>query len=256
MGRTGRSRTSNDSGSVGLTDSGLWSADEENDTAVEPADRPAGGAPGSSAECTGQSRLLRTVTASGVALCVTTALVHVLLVFLYVAPSNQISQHYSKQINAWIYPFFEQNWRLFAPNPESVSRQISARTETTSSNGSKQVSDWFDLTAVDSADVEHNIFPSHTTQNMLRRAWTSYLETHGGDDRSYSARAAMFQKYLRNIAVERVSAHQPGPFQAIQLRVTTQPIAGSPHARGPYPAAKAPVETRYLPLWKVTPNGN
>ncbi|MFE9428298.1 DUF5819 family protein [Kitasatospora sp. NPDC006697] len=177
------------------------------------------------------------------------------MVFLYVAPSNQISQRYSKQINAWIYPLFEQNWRLFAPDPESLSRQISVRTESTSADGTRQVSDWLDLTALDDADVKHNVFPSHTTQNMLRRAWTSYLETHGGDDRSHSARALMFQQYLRNIAAQRVSAHRHDAFQAIQLRVITRPIAAPTPPHGP-PAAKAAVDTRYLPWWKVTSNGN
>jgi hypothetical protein len=104
---------------------------------------------------------------------------------------------YSSQINGWIYPVSEQNWRLFAPDPESVTRQISARTVRTTPDGTRQVSDWFNLTAVDDSAVEHNVFPSHTTQNMLRRAWTSYLESHGSDDRSHSQRTLKMQKYLR-----------------------------------------------------------
>ncbi|WP_232247240.1 DUF5819 family protein [Kitasatospora azatica] len=172
------------------------------------------------------------------------------------APSNQISQRYSQQINAWIYPLFEQNWRLFAPDPESVSRQVSVRTESIAADGTRQTSDWFDLTAVDDADVQHNAFPSHTAQNMLRRAWTSYLESHGNDDQAHSARALMFQEYLRNIAVERLTAHQRGTFQAIQLRVVTRPIEPPAQPSHPRPIAKTSVDTRYLPWWKVAPNGN
>ncbi len=204
----------------------------------------------------GPPRLLGTAMVLAVALCLATALVHVLLVFLYVAPPNQLSQYYSRQINAWIYPVFEQNWQLFAPDPESVSRQISVRTVRTSDNGSRQVSDWFDLSAVDDSDVRHNAFPSHTTQNMLRRAWTSYLESHGTDDQSHSERALMFQKYLRNIAVERVAAHQHSTFEAVQLRVITRPITAPTVPGGPHPTAPASVDTRYLPWWKVAPDGN
>ncbi|MGW7007915.1 DUF5819 family protein [Streptomyces sp. NPDC054933] len=201
-------------------------------------------------------RLLRTATGVAVGLLLSTSLIHVLLVFLHVAPSNQISQRYSKQINAWIYPLFEQNWRLFAPDPESATPQISARTMRTSMDGTFQVGDWFDLTALDDSAVEHNFFPSHTTQNMLRRAWTSYLESHGNDDQPHSERALMLQEYLRNIAVDRVAAHRPGNFEAIQLRVSTRSIAPPATAGGPRPTAPASVDTRYLPWWKVTPNGN
>jgi len=209
-----------------------------------------------------------TITASGpprptavpmvvaVALCLATSLVHVFLVFLHVAPPNQLSQYYSKQINAWIYPVFEQNWRLFAPDPESVTRQISVRTMRTAPDGTSQVGDWFDLTAIDDSDVKHNVFPSHTTQNMLRRAWTSYLELHGSDDQPRSERALMLQKYLRNIAVERVAAHQNSTFDAVQLRVITRPVAAPTTSGGSRPTAPASVDTRYLPWWKVAPDGN
>lgn len=183
-------------------------------------------------------------------LCVATTLVHVLLVFLHVAPSNTVSKRYSPLVNAWVYPFFEQNWRLFAPDPESVNRKILARTAHTDAGGSVKVSAWFDLTAVDNSAVEHNAFPSHTAQNLLRRAWTSYVDSHGGDDTARTERALMMQKYLGNIAADRVAAHNGGTFDFIQLRVVTLPIAASGN-RPP-----TPVENRLLPWWKVTPMGN
>lgn len=187
------------------------------------------------------------------ALCLAVTLVHVLLVFLYVAPPNAISKAYSGQINAWVRPVFEQNWRLFAPNPQSVNRQISARTRQTAPDGTAQVSDWIDLSAMDDSAVKHSVFPSHTAQNMLRQAWNSYLKTYGGDDQPRSERALMIQKYLRNIAADRVAAQRGGPFESIQLRVITLPIAAPGAASGSRPVAAAPAraETRYLPWWKV-----
>ncbi|MGY1499535.1 DUF5819 family protein [Streptomyces sp. QTS52] len=197
--------------------------------------------------------LLQAATSAAVFLCLTTALVHVLLVFLHVAPPNPLSQQYSRQVNAWVFPLFEQNWRLFAPDPESVNRQISARTMRTAPDGTAQVSDWFDLTAVDNSAVKHNVFPSHTAQNMLRRAWSSYLENHGSDDQPRSQRALMTQQYLTNIASDRVAAHRGGSFEAIQLRVVTVPIAAAAPAGGAGGATVAPrtADTRYLPWWKV-----
>ena len=198
---------------------------------------------------------LRATVGIAAALCVAVSLVHVLLVFLYVAPSNPVSQRYTKQVNAWVYPLFEQNWRLFAPDPQSVTLQISARTFQVSAGGTRQLSDWFDLTAVDDSAVSHNAFPSHTSQNMLRRAWDAYVASHGNDDRAFSERAAMLQKYLRNIAVDRVSAHRHGAFEYIELRVITRPIVAA-GAGGHRPSAPAPIETRYLPWWKVASDGN
>ncbi|MCT9075179.1 DUF5819 family protein [Streptomyces fulvoviolaceus] len=202
--------------------------------------------------------LLRAGTSAAVVLCLATALVHVLLVFLHVAPPNPLSQQYSRQVNAWIFPLFEQNWRLFAPDPESVNRQISARTMHTAPDGTVRVSGWFDLTAVDNSAVKHNAFPSHTAQNMLRRAWSSYLETHGGDDQPRSERALMVQRYLTNIAADRIADRRGGTFESVQLRVITVPVAAPAGGSGPDASATAPkpAETRYLPWWKVASHGN
>ncbi|MGW9247283.1 DUF5819 family protein [Streptomyces badius] len=190
------------------------------------------------------------------ALCLATALTHIGLVFLHVAPSNAVSQRFDSQVDAWIYPLFEQNWRLFAPDPDSVNRQISARTAHTAPDGSVQVGDWVDLTAVDSSAIEHNAFPSHTSQNMLRRSWTAYVELHGGDDRSRSDRAVMMQRYLRNIAADRMAERDGKPFENIQLRVVTLPVAAQGSAHGGRSAAAVTAvknaETRLLPWWKVS----
>ncbi|WP_329293251.1 DUF5819 family protein [Streptomyces sp. NBC_01455] len=140
------------------------------------------------------ARALKTGLSTAVILCVATTLVHVVLVFLQVAPTNTVSKRYSPLINSWVYPFFEQNWRLFAPDPDSVNRQILARTARNGAGTSVHVSSWFDLTAVDNSAVEHDAFPSHTAQNLLRRSWTSYVETYGGDDRAHTERALMMQK--------------------------------------------------------------
>lgn len=185
-----------------------------------------------------------------VAACLMASVVHVLLVFLHVAPANTVSKRYQAQINAWVFPFFEQNWRLFAPDPESVNRQILARTARTTADGSVQVSPWYDLTAVDVSAVEHHVFPSHTAQNMLRRAWSGYTDSHGGDDRARTERAVMMRKYLANIAADRLAARKGGAFDFVQLRVVTRPVAAPGSAVGDRPSK--PSENRLLPWWKVT----
>ncbi|MEU9026301.1 DUF5819 family protein [Streptomyces sp. NPDC048383] len=199
-------------------------------------------------------RVLRAGLRAAAVLCLVTALVHVVLVFLHVAPSNPVSKRYSSQVNGWVFPLFEQNWRLFAPDPDSSNRKILARTAHTDAEGSMRVSPWFDLAAVDHAAVDHNVFPSHTSQNLLRRAWTSYTETHGGSDTARSERAVMLRTYLANIAADRVAAHTDGgAFDFVQLRVVTLPVAGPGAPAGSRPPA--PTEDRLLPWWKVTSHG-
>lgn len=199
------------------------------------------------------ARALKAGLRAAVVLCLVVSVVHVVLVFLHVAPANSVSKRYSALINAWVYPFFEQNWRLFAPDPEAVNRRILARTAHPGPHGSVQVSPWFDLTAVDGSAVEHHPFPSHTAQNMLRRAWAGYVDSYGGDDRPRTERARMMRKYLSNIAADRVAAHERGTFDFIQLRVVTLPIAPPGSAAGSRPPT--PVENRLLPWWKVTRHG-
>lgn len=210
----------------------------------------------------GPSRLtgpLQAGVAVAVVVCLVASLIHVCMVFLHVAPPNPVSQQLRQQVNAWVYPLFEQNWKLFAPEPESVNRRISARTAHTGRDGTVRVSGWFDLSAADDSAVRHNVLPSHTTQNMLRRAWSSYSELFGTDDVPHTDRALMILKYLRNIAADRVAAHRGGTFESIQLRVVTQPIATSAAAGGGRAKATTtptPANTRLLPWWKVTPDGN
>ncbi|MDQ0795392.1 hypothetical protein QFZ58_003880 [Streptomyces sp. B1I3] len=230
---------------------------------TEEVQQPESGPPGAGAGSEGEAvspsrakaaRALHKVSCTVVLMCVVTALTHVVMVFLHVAPPNAVSKRYSSQVNAWVYPLFEQNWRLFAPDPDSVNRQVLARTSHTAPDGSVRVSDWFDLGAVDSSAVEQNVFPSHTTQNMLRRAWTTYVELHGGNDEANSERAVMLQQYLRNIAADRFEDHNSGPFEFIQLRVLTLPIAAPGTATSKRPPV--PVENRLLPWWKVSSHGN
>jgi hypothetical protein len=197
------------------------------------------------------SRPAQLVVACGVAVFVTAAVVHVLMVFLYVAPANTISTQYSLQINAWVDPYFDQNWRLFAPDPQSVEQRISARTAKPGPHGGLQTSGWVDLTAIDEAAVRHDPFPSHTAQNMLRRAWDAYLDAHENADQSASPRARMFQEYLLNIAAQRVVAYGQRGFDLLQLRVVTTPIAPSSSRTAGGGASATASSVRYLPWWKV-----
>ncbi|MFD3562624.1 DUF5819 family protein [Streptomyces sp. NPDC058686] len=137
------------------------------------------------------------------------ACVHVAMVFLHVAPPNTVSKEYGRAIDGWIYPEFEQNWKLFAPNPLQQNIAVQARAEIRTADGGTRTTGWYDLSADDGADIDGNLLPSHTQQNELRRAWDFYVSAHDGENRPNGLRGQLSERYIRRIVVLRLS-HEDG----------------------------------------------
>ncbi|MFF1687399.1 MULTISPECIES: DUF5819 family protein [unclassified Streptomyces] len=137
------------------------------------------------------------------------ACVHVAMVFLHVAPPNTVSKEYGRAIDGWIYPEFEQNWKLFAPNPLQQNIAVQARAEIRTADGGTRTTGWYDLSARDGADIDGNLLPSHTQQNELRRAWDFYVSAHDSEDRPNGLRGQLSERYIRRIVVLRLS-HEDG----------------------------------------------
>jgi hypothetical protein len=130
--------------------------------------------------------------------------VHVLMVFLHVAPSNTVTKQYGQVVDDWIYPEFEQNWKLFAPNPLQQNIAVQARGEIRTPSGALRQTGWYDLSAEDGAAIDGNPLPSHTQQNELRRAWDVYSSTHDTQGRPNGLRGTLSEQYLRRILVLRL----------------------------------------------------
>ncbi len=168
---------------------------------------------------------------------------HMVMCFLHVAPTNAISQRYGRLVNMWIYPWFEQNWSMFAPNPVSWNEQVFARTYYPSGRESA----WFDLTAADYAAIRGNIWPTHYEQNEMRRAWDGYVQSHDIRDNSISGpRGELLAQYLRNVAVQRVAGSVPAGFNDIQIRTVIYPV------RPPGATADPVSSYRILPWWPAS----
>ena len=157
------------------------------------------------------------------------ALYHLSITFLTNSPTNTVSTKLATPIAKWVYPWFEQNWRLFAPNPMSQNFTVEARVST---DCYSNVTPWYNLSQMDYDTILHNPFPGHTEQNELRRAWTDgYSSTHDASDVGTSGRAEMMRQYLVNIAMERIEPRSgkdgvpAGKIMNIEFRVTTTNIA-------------------------------
>ncbi|MEU1512523.1 DUF5819 family protein [Streptomyces sp. NPDC005811] len=181
--------------------------------------------------------------------------VHLGMVFLHVAPSNTVTKAHGKAIDDWVYPEFEQNWKLFAPNPLQQNIAVQVRAEIRTADGRSRTTGWYDLSAQDGRDIDRNIVPSHTQQNELRRAWDFFTATHGSDNRPVGLRGDLSETYLRRIVelrLERGGALQvdgvDGALQRVQVRSRTVNV--TPPKWSTEKVSSTPVY-RVLPWWTV-----
>ncbi|MBV7698178.1 DUF5819 family protein [Streptomyces sp. TRM70350] len=177
---------------------------------------------------------------------------HIGMVFLHVAPSNTVTKQHGKAIDEWIYPEFEQNWKLFAPNPLQQNISVQVRAQIRTGDGSSRTTGWYDLSAQDGRAIDGNPLPSHTQQNELRRAWDFFTATHDGDNRPSGLRGALSETYLRRIVVlrlERANAAGPGGVvERVQVRSRTTNVR--PPEWSEERISLKPVY-RVLPWWSV-----
>ncbi|MET9799754.1 DUF5819 family protein [Streptomyces sp. NPDC006368] len=175
---------------------------------------------------------------------------HLAMVFLHVAPSNTLTKQHGKAVDQWVFPEFEQNWKLFAPNPLQQNIAVHVRAEVTGPEGKRRTTPWINLSADDGEAIRGNLLPSHVNQNELRRGWDFFVNTHTGDNRPNGLRGELSERYIRRIAMLRLEAHDlGGRIERIQLRSSTRGIDA--------PAwSKERTDTRAyyrtLPWWTVT----
>ncbi|MFF7388765.1 DUF5819 family protein [Streptomyces scabiei] len=187
------------------------------------------------------------------AIVAVTTCAHLGLVFLHIAPSNTLTKQHGQAVDEWVYPEFEQNWKLFAPNPLQQNIAVQARAEVRTADGEVRTTGWYDLSALDGAAIDHNPVPSHTQQNELRRAWDFYTATHDGEHRATSSRGDLSERYVRRIVVMRLDREQAGgpggELERIQLRSRTTNV--QPPEWSEEKVSDKPV-VRELPWWSVT----
>ncbi|MFF8284372.1 DUF5819 family protein [Streptomyces albus] len=175
---------------------------------------------------------------------------HVAMVFLQTAPDNTISKRHADVVDAYVYPEFERNWKLFAPNPLQQNVAVHARARIANGDGTTQTTGWVNLTAMDGKAIHGNPAPSHTQQNELRRAWEFYADYHDDNGLPVGLRGRLSEQYLKRIVMMRFGAElNGGSVERIQVRSAVTPVA--PPA---WSGEKADIKTQYAvqPWWQVT----
>ncbi|MFF4245976.1 DUF5819 family protein [Streptomyces sp. NPDC001822] len=176
---------------------------------------------------------------------------HIAMIFLHVAPSNTLTKQHGAVVDDWVYPEFEQNWKLFAPNPLQQNIAVQVRAEVAHS-GAHSTTRWIDLSREDGAAIRGNVLPSHVDQNELRRAWDFFTGSHDDENRSNGLRGDLSERYIRRIVMLRLADHDlAGRVERIQVRSVVRSL-GAPS----WSDEKISTDPRYrvLPWWTVRPS--
>lgn len=187
------------------------------------------------------------LTVVGVAVAATA---HFALLFLYNAPSNSFSQRHAADIDKYVSPELVQEWRLFAPNPQSVNTHVQARAKVQVPGGRLNDTGWVDLTAKDQKRIVHNLLPSHAHQDELPHAWANYADSLDNEGRPIGLYGELMRQYVLRIAAHRLGPEiNGGTVRFIQVRSADTPV-GEP----PWSGRKADTRTVYevQPWWPVT----
>ncbi|WP_037911482.1 DUF5819 family protein [Actinacidiphila yeochonensis] len=208
---------------------------------------PREGPPPSASVLSLPGRIVVALTVGAVAVGV---LFHLGMVFLYVAPSNTLTKEHATAVNDYIYPEFEQNWKLFAPDPLQQNVHIEARAQVAAADGGQQTTGWVDLTAADVSAMRHNPLPSHVNQNELRRAWGYYTDTHNDQEQATAGQGSQLSAdYLQRIVRDRFGSHlDGGTVVRVQVRCATTPVPQPSWVAG---ASATTTQFRVLPWWVV-----
>ncbi|AZS72935.1 hypothetical protein DDE74_19955 [Streptomyces lydicus] len=191
------------------------------------------------------------IGAAACAIAVAVAM-HLAMMFLHVAPSNTLGKQQGALISDYVYPEYEQNWKLFAPNPLQQNSDVQVRAQLRTEDGAARTTGWTDLTARDGRAILHNPLPSHTQQNQLRRGWELFLNTHNAQNRPVGLRGELSERYIRRIVLLRMEdewTRSGGRIEQIQVRSQTTAVRPPPWSSEKI--SDKPV-FRVLPWWQVT----
>ncbi|MGW0789865.1 DUF5819 family protein [Streptomyces sp. NPDC002911] len=221
------------------------------DTAAGPVPGPAGRrSSGGMAALSLPYQIPAALVLSGIGLF---ACVHIAMIFLHVAPSNTLTKQHGEVVDDWVFPEFEQNWKLFAPNPlqRNISVHVRAEVADNGADGSR-VTRWINLSRDDGEAIRGNLLPSHVDQNELRRAWDFYTGSHDSESRPNGLRGELSERYIRRIVMLRLAEHgYGGTVERIQVRSAVRSVVAPTWSDEKISTRP---EYRELPWWTVVPS--
>lgn len=160
MTRSSHPRRAASADNRGSTASGQGSADAPGDD----EDTPEADVPRERPRLKRRSVLLRIV--GGVAVLFTAW--HVLASFLWIAPAGPAREAVpAKALSAYMLPLFGQSWSVFAPEPVNGDNRMFVRAVVKGDDGDDTVTEWLNVTAVESQLLTHHLFPARAGNQSI-----------------------------------------------------------------------------------------
>jgi len=191
----------------------------------------------------------RLVVAMTVGAVTVGALYHLAMVFLHVAPPNTLSNEHAAAVSDYIYPEFEQNWKLFAPDPLQQNIHVQARAEVRKPDGSTRSPAGRHDRHRHHRHAPHPIpaIPSRTSC-AAPGASTRQPQRPGAGHRGRPQHDEQYVSPADTSGAVRPKLNGGDVF-GIQARSATTPVPQPSWIANPAPAA---TQYRVLPWWKVT----
>ena len=91
-------------------------------------------------------------------------ILHFAMTFFYVAPRNLVSARADKVISSYMLPYFDQDWKLFAPDPAKTDPHILVRAKVVDVRHQEQLTPWLDITNSELTRVRGHWFPDRVSR--------------------------------------------------------------------------------------------
>lgn len=143
-------------------------------------------------------------------------IVHFGITFLYLTPNNPLRSKHWKMISGYMYPYFSQNWYLFAPNPVNQHQNLQIKLKVRTKEGAVQETKWIDITKPMLKKLYANRFSPH---QRIYEFQSSAMHTYVYDEEDRNEA----EKHLR-LYVDYYLKTNPKPDQKIlayQMRIVT-----------------------------------
>lgn len=181
---------------------------------------------------------------------------HFAATFLWNAPTNPIKESVASDVDAYMRPFFEQNWSLFAPNPINSEDELYVRAQVADiQTGNLEITEWRSATQLEWTLVRGNPAPSRASRvssNLNRRvssAWRALtdeqqeivadnypdmpdwnpladdlIEAQGGETSSRVARMVRADRVATGYATQFAKAIWGEGVEAVQIELRRTPV--------------------------------
>lgn len=190
-------------------------------------------------------------------------IVHFVMTFLYVAPRNLISARADKIVTSYMLPYFDQDWRLFAPDPAKTDPHMLVRAKVVDIRHQERITSWLDITDSELTRVRGHLFPDRVSRLSAKVAGSlsEAAEQHAQliSDRQQqpvsfqeSPREKLDEAFAHVLATRAASAHWGEGVAEVQIRLLGH-IPPPPPFSAAQDAGYPEVIQHDLPWWLAEP---